>query len=230
METGDQRFGDLVFRQLAPNVWQHTSYLDMPGFGAVASNGLIVRDGGRVLVVDTAWTMTRPPQILNWIKQEINLPVALAVVTHAHQDKMGGMDAACGRTTYANALSNQLAPQEGMVAAQHSLTFSPPMAGSNQQPRPTLARSRYFTPAPATPVTISPLQDRRHRHRFWWLPDQGQQGQSLGNLGDADTEHYAASARAFGAAFPKASMIVMSHSAPIAAAITHTARMADKLR
>ena len=24
METGDQRFGDLVFRQLAPNVWQHT--------------------------------------------------------------------------------------------------------------------------------------------------------------------------------------------------------------
>ncbi len=32
METGDQRFGDLVFRQLAPNVWQHTSYLDMPGF------------------------------------------------------------------------------------------------------------------------------------------------------------------------------------------------------
>ena len=36
---------------------------------------------------------------------------------------------------------------------------------------------------------------------------------SLGNLGDADTD-YAASARAFGAAFPKASMIVMSHSAP----------------
>ncbi len=93
METGDQRFGDLVFRQLAPNVWQHTSYLDMPGFGAVASNGLIVRDGGRVLVVDTAWTDDQTAQILNWIKQEINLPVALAVVTHAHQDKMGGMDA-----------------------------------------------------------------------------------------------------------------------------------------
>ena len=45
------------------------------------------------------------------------------------------------------------------------------------------------------------------------------------------TLSYAASARAFGAAFPKASMIVMSHSAPDSrAAITHTARMADKLR
>ena len=43
------------------------------------------------LVVDTAWTDDQTAQILNWIKQEINLPVALAVVTHAHQDKMGGM-------------------------------------------------------------------------------------------------------------------------------------------
>ena len=45
---------------------------------------------------------------------------------------------------------------------------------------------------------------------------------SLGNLGDADTEHYAASARAFGAAFPKASMIVMSHSAPDSRAAIHS--------
>ena len=69
-----------------------------------------------MLVVDTAWTDDQTAQILNWIKQEINLPVALAVVTHAHQDKMGGMDAACGGiATYANALSNQLAPQEGWL-------------------------------------------------------------------------------------------------------------------
>ena len=32
METGDQRFGDLVFRQLAPNVWQHTSLSRHAGF------------------------------------------------------------------------------------------------------------------------------------------------------------------------------------------------------
>ena len=39
---------------------------------------------------------------------------------------MGGMDAlhAAGIATYANALSNQLAPARGMVAAQHSLTFA----------------------------------------------------------------------------------------------------------
>ena len=68
METGDQRFGDLVF-QARTECLAHTSYLDMPGFGAVASNSLIVRDGGRVLVVDTAWTDDQTAQILNWIKR-----------------------------------------------------------------------------------------------------------------------------------------------------------------
>ena len=40
-----------------------------------------------MLLVDTAWTDDQTAQILNWIKQEINLPVALAVVTHAHQTR-----------------------------------------------------------------------------------------------------------------------------------------------
>ncbi|EPK9656309.1 NDM family subclass B1 metallo-beta-lactamase [Acinetobacter baumannii] len=232
METGDQRFGDLVFRQLAPNVWQHTSYLDMPGFGAVASNGLIVRDGGRVLVVDTAWTDDQTAQILNWIKQEINLPVALAVVTHAHQDKMGGMDAlhAAGIATYANALSNQLAPQEGMVAAQHSLTFA---ANGWVEPAtaPNFGPLKVFYPGPGHTSDNITVGIDGTDIAFGGCLIKDSKAKSLGNLGDADTEHYAASARAFGAAFPKASMIVMSHSAPDSrAAITHTARMADKLR
>ena len=103
--------------------------------------------------------MTRPPRSSNWIKQEINLPVALAVVTHAHQDKMGGMDAlhAAGIATYANGVVEPACPQEGMVAAQHSLTFA-----ANGWVEPATARQLwpaqgYFTPAPATPVTISPL-------------------------------------------------------------------------
>ena len=202
METGDQRFGDLVFRQLAPNVWQHTSYLDMPGFGAVASNGLIVRDGGRVLVVDTAWTDDQTAQILNWIKQEINLPVALAVVTHAHQDKMGGMDAlyAAGIATYANALSNQLAPQEdGCGATQPD--FRRQWLGRTSN-RAQLWPAQGILPRPRHTSDNITVGIDGTDIAFGGCADQGQsKAKSLGNLEDADTEHYAASARAFGAAF-----------------------------
>ena len=130
----------------------------MPGFGAVASNGLIVRDGGRVLVVDTAWTDDQTAQILNWIKQEINLPVALAVVTHAHQDKMGGMNfAACGGDCdLCQCVVEPACPARGDGCGATQPDFRRQWLGRTSN-RPTLARSRYFTPAPATPVTISPL-------------------------------------------------------------------------
>ena len=96
----------------------------MPGFGAVASNGLIVRDGGRVLVVDTAWTDDQTAQILNWIKQEINLPVALAVVTRASGQRWAVWTRCGGDCDLCQCVVEPACPARGMVAAQHSLTFA----------------------------------------------------------------------------------------------------------
>ena len=109
----------------------------------------------RVLVVDTAWTDDQTAQILNWIKQEINLPVAGSGDSRASgQDGRYGRAACGGIATYANALSNQLA-QEGMVAAQHSLTFA---ANGWVEPAtaPNFGPLKVFYPGPS-PVTISPL-------------------------------------------------------------------------
>ena len=130
-----------------------------------------------MLVVDTAWTDDQTAQILNWIKQEINLPVALAVVTHAHQDKMGGMDAlhAAGIAT-CHALSNQLArKRDGCGATQPD--FRRQWLGRTSN-RAQLGPLKVFYPGPGHTSDNITRWDRRHRHRFWWLPDQGQQGTS----------------------------------------------------
>ncbi len=146
---------------------------------------------------------------------------------------MGGMDAlhAAGICDLCQCVVEPACPARGDGCGATQPDFSPPMAGSNQQPRPNFGPLKVFYPGPATPVTISPLGSTARTSLFGGCLIKDSKAKSLGNLGDADTEHYAASARAFGAAFPKASMIVMSHSAPDSrAAITHTARMADKLR
>ena len=185
-----------------------------------------------MLVVDTAWTDDQTAQILNWIKQEINLPVALAVVTHAHQDKMGGMDAlhAAGIATYANALSNQLAPARGDGCGATQPDFRRQWLGRTSN-RAQLWPAQGILPGPGHTSDNITVGIDGTDIAFGGCLIKDSKAKSLGNLGDADTEHYAASARAFGAAFPKASMIVMSHSAPDSrAVITHTARIADKLR
>ena len=97
--------------------------------------------------------MTRPPRSSNWIKQEISLPVALAVVTHAHQDKMGGMDAACGGDCdLCQCVVEPARKRVGCGATQPD--FRRQWLGRTSN-RATLARSRYFTPARPTSDNIT---------------------------------------------------------------------------
>ena len=106
---------------------------------------------------------------------------------------MGGMDAACGGdyATYANALSNQLAPQGGCGATQPD--FRRQWLGRTTAPN--FGPLKVFYPGPGHTSDNITVGIDGTDIAFWWLPDQGQQGaKSLGNLGDADTEHHAASA------------------------------------
>ena len=103
------------------------------------------------------------------------------------------------------------------------------MAGSRPATAPNFGPLKVFYPGPGHTSDNITVGIDGTDIAFEWLPDQGQQGQVARQSGDADEA--LRRQRAFGAAFPKASMIVMSHSAPDnRAAITHTARMADKLR
>lgn len=209
------RFGEVSFTELRSGVWQHTTYLDLMGFGPVPSNGLLVVDGESSLLVDTAWTDAQTAQILRWAAEVLGKPVRAAVVTHAHQDKMGGIAAlnAAGIPSWANPLSNELAPQHDLLPAGNVLTFD---------------AEGWATGAGA--AALAPLQiyfpggAHTHDNITVGLPNIGlafggcmikaSDAPTLGNLSDADTAAYAQSVRNFGAAFPDASLIVMSHSPP----------------
>ena len=132
-----------------------------------------------VLVVDTAWTDDQTAQILNWIKQEINLPVALAVVTHAHQDKMGGMD-------LCQCVVEPACPARGMVAAQHSLTFA---ANGWVEPAtaPNFGPLKVFYPGPGHTSDNITVGIDGTDIAFGGCLIKDSKAKSLGNLGDADT-------------------------------------------
>ena len=189
METGDQRFGDLVSASSYQNVWQHASYLDMPGFGAVASNSLIVRDGGRVLVVDTAWTDDWNTQILNWIKQEINLPVALAVVTHASRTRWAVWTRCMrqGLRLMPMRLSNQLAPQRGGWLRRNTADFRRQWLGRTSNRAQLWPAPRYFYPGPGHTSDNITVGIDGTDIAFGGCLIKDSKAKSLGNLGDADT-------------------------------------------
>ena len=116
-----------------------------------------------------------------------------------------------------------------MVAAQHSLTFA---ANGWVEPAaaPNFGPLKVFYPGPGhTSDNITVGIDGTDIAFGGCLIRTARPSRSA--ISVMPTLSTTPRQRAFGAAFPKASMIVMSHSAPDSrAAITHTARMADKLR
>lgn len=81
---------DVELVVLAPGVWMHTSWSRLADGAWFPSNGLVIRDGEGLLLVDTAWGDAATVRLLERIEETIRLPVTRAIATHFHDDRVGG--------------------------------------------------------------------------------------------------------------------------------------------
>ena len=112
--------GEVRLYQIADGVWSHIATQSFDG-AVYPSNGLIVRDGDELLLIDTAWGAKNTAALLAEIEKQIGLPVTRAVSTHFHDDRVGGVDVlrAAGVATYASPSTRRLAEAEGNEIPTH---------------------------------------------------------------------------------------------------------------
>ena len=94
-ETG-RASGDPRMRKLAGDIWIHTSVKDL-NVTPTPSNGLVIGSSEASLLIDTAWTRAQTQRVLEWADATLRRPVRLAVITHSHPDRMGGLAALMAR-------------------------------------------------------------------------------------------------------------------------------------
>lgn len=95
--------GALQIQQISPNTYVHISYLSTNDFGNVPCNGMIAVNGDKAIVFDATTTDSTSEILIDWINTALKAkPVAL-VVTHFHEDCLGGANAfkAAAIPTYA---------------------------------------------------------------------------------------------------------------------------------
>ncbi|EPG74106.1 putative beta-lactamase Bla2 [Leptospira fainei serovar Hurstbridge str. BUT 6] len=88
---------------LTEDFYVHTSYhkIDNVSF---PSNGLIISTKSGAILIDTAWGNEQTVQVLQWIKENLKMPVRFAILTHFHDDRTGGIQELKNRNipSYAN--------------------------------------------------------------------------------------------------------------------------------
>lgn len=211
------------YRQIAPSVWIHTSYKDLGSGIPFPSNGLLVRTGSELLLIDTAWTDTQTREVLAWAESELGIRVTQAIVTHAHDDKMGGIGTLHDRgiSTVASELTNRLAPQHDLKPARRSLDLAEPM-----EVAPGI-EAFYPGAGHTTDNIVIYLSDVGVL--FGGCLIRPADTSSLGYTADADLDHWAAAVEAVRDRYGEAKIVVPSHGAPgDPSLLDHTIDLAGK--
>ncbi|MCK0068983.1 subclass B1 metallo-beta-lactamase [Kordiimonas laminariae] len=218
----------ILYTKLAENIWMHTTYHKTKNWGKVRSNGLIVLTKEGALLIDTGWNNTQTQHILNWVHEELETTVTAAVFTHAHDDKMGGVQAVidAGAKTFAHPLSNQFAPNEDLTPAEYNLQIL--SNGDAVAAHPAFDGIKIFYPGGGHTRDNIVVALPTANILFGGCLIRPGKSHSLGNTATADIKAWATSVKNVANRFPDTRLIVPSHGDPSGRKLLdHTIKLAQ---
>jgi glyoxylase-like metal-dependent hydrolase (beta-lactamase superfamily II) len=203
--------------KIAEDVWVHMSFKDIPPFGPVLSQGLVVKGADGLFLVDTGWDDRSTRALIRLAEKTAGAPVVAALATHAHDDKMGGMKAlnTAGVRTLALDMTNADAPARGLTPATESLVTPLDPARIDADIAALVAAAaglEVFYPGPAH-ARDNVVYHAASKTLFGGCLIRPRDAKNLGNRTDADVSYWATAVRAVAARFPEAETVVPSHGA-----------------
>lgn len=195
----------------------HTSWNTWRGT-RIPSNGLVVRDGAGVLLVDTAWGEAPTDALVDWIERALRLRVTRVLVTHAHDDRLGGGPALARRKIpfLGHAATVAAASARGALAPGSLGTLA---RGASVRVGPV----DVFFPGGGHTADNIVVWVRGARILHGGCAVKSADSRDLGNVADADVASWPAAIRRVQRRFRTARIVVPGHGEPGGAALlAHT--------
>nr|AIA10512.1 NDM-CcrA_beta_lactamase [uncultured bacterium] len=215
---------DVFIEKLEPGVWRHVSYKTLPNLGPVPSNGGIITVGSDILLIDSAWNNEQTKLILDWSEKELRAAPSIAVITHAHEDRIGGIHELHRRgiRTVSSKLTAELAKQQGL-----------------EVPQQTFEGRRNLSLGGRSIEVYYPGPGHTKDNVVVWIPDKhilfggclikAAQAQNLGNIKEADLEQWPKTVETLAHEFKEVRLVVPGHGDPSGSeAMTHTLELLEK--
>lgn len=199
----------IVLTKLNDKVWAHTSYNEWNGT-TYDHNGLIVATSKGVVLIDTAWdtkeNYQKTEELLKMIKKHLKKKVVRALVTHAHDDSIGGIQALLnqGIDVRSTLLTAKLAKERGYPS-----------------PKPTLDAKPVMKVGDTVIEAFYPGEGHSQDNITVWLPqyqllfggcfikDLG--AKDLGNLSDANVDQWDDSVKKLIKKYPQVKTVIPGH-------------------
>jgi glyoxylase-like metal-dependent hydrolase (beta-lactamase superfamily II) len=200
---------DVTIRQLAPDVWMHTSLQRYPGGIVIPSNGLLVVKGNDSILIDTAWNDAQTQRIFDFAAATLQKPVRRAIVTHAHNDRIGGVGFLLSRNI----------PVSGLTLTR-DIAIARNVAGPNDTFDLGIGQTRQlegielFYPGPGHAPDNIVVWIPSDRLLFGGCLVKSADADNLGFTGDADLNRWPDTVRTVSGRYSSATVVVPGHGAP----------------
>jgi metallo-beta-lactamase class B len=200
---------DVFIEKVADNVWRHVTYKTVPDFGLVPSNGGIARFGADILLIDSAWNDAQTKLILDWTEKELKAKPSVAIITHAHEDRLGGIHEihARGIQTIASALTAELAKQQGLEAPQQTFDGRLDLTLGGRE-----IRVQYLGPGHTRDNIVVWIPDQQILFGGCLIKDL--RAKDLGNIKEADLPQWPKTIEKVSQEFKQARIVVPGHGDP----------------
>ncbi len=199
----------LTVTPIGEGVYVHVSY-GIYQKTAIPANGLLIMTREGVVMVDTAWDTKADTdntrQLLRYIADSLRQPVRLCIVTHAHEDRVGGI--------------SEL-HKAGVRVVSTPLTAQKSVQLGYESPEGILPADTTFTIGQVPIRCYFPGEGHTRDNIVVWLPQQrilhgGCLVKSvavfgMGNLADANMTEWATSIRRLMTKFGNAAIVVPGH-------------------
>jgi metallo-beta-lactamase class B len=206
----EARLGDdLQVKQIADGVWLHVSWKALPGVGLYPSNGLLVLTPHSILMIDTPWNDDQTRRLMQWAASSLGAKVHDLIVTHAHDDRMGGIGpaSAAGVETWSVELTAGLARKAGYPLPGHAFGVDAALEFGGERIEVLYPGAAH---APDNIVVWFP----KRQILFGGCMVKAADANDLGNLADANVESWNSAIALVKARFPGAKLVVPGHGNP----------------
>ena len=160
------------------------------------------------MLVDTAWDPEQTARILDWVEANLGAIHAL-VVTHAHDDRLGGLAEVKRRgiPSYALTATVELATERGWPTIEHPVTSAFPLDGVG-------VSGELFFPGPGHTVDNATVWLRDSQVLVGGCLIRAMAATSTGNTSEADLGGWPAAVAALQRRYPDARIVVPGHGEP----------------
>ena len=196
---------DVVVTLVAPGLWMHVTEDPTSRY---PSNGMLLETDSGTVLVDTAWDDRQTRVLLEWAAHELGRPVRRAVVTHAHEDRVGGL----GALHEAGIPVRSLGATARLVAAAGG---TPPdsIAALSARPVADAAGFELFHPGPGHAPDNLVVWFPAQRVLFGGCLVKADTATTVGNVADADVDAWPGTVARVRARYAAAAIVVPGHGA-----------------